>query len=242
MPGLRPPKEDLIKQLPLKTEQKVLRVTIGFTLLASLILIVAIATDYWLILTVIGKPHTMKTGNLLLGSHSGLWRSCLDIQEIDSTDTITNCTNLFDLIEDAEKAKKQKETITGGPGLLLAYAKSYVGVAFVSLLFLVLAHIFAIWAQKNQRYVIKRIAAVLLAITAVCVLVSIQVLENSTESKEQYTEKIERLESRSLAHSYGFSYVLAWIPVVVFAAAALVFLLTSKKRVGQEIDGDVIVM
>ena len=42
--------------------------------------------------------------------------------------------------------------------------------------------------------------------------------------------------------SYGFSYVLAWIPVVVFAAAALVFLLTSKKRVGQEIDGDVIVM
>ena len=57
MPGLRPPKEDLIKQLPLETERKVLRITIGFTLLASLILIIAIATDYWLILTGLYLRH-----------------------------------------------------------------------------------------------------------------------------------------------------------------------------------------
>jgi len=240
MPGLRPPKEDLIKQLPLETERKVLRITIAFTLLASLILIIALATDYWLILTVHGKPHTMKTGNELLGSHSGLWRSCLDIKVADSEETITNCTNLFDLIEDAEKAKKQKNTISGGPGVLLAYAKSYIAFAFVSLIFLVLAHVFAVWAQKNQRYTIKRITAVLMAITAICVLVSIQVLENSTETKAQYTEKIEHLESHGVTRSFGFSYGLAWVPVVVFAAGALVFLLTSKKRMGHDIDAGVI--
>jgi len=230
--------------LPIETERKVLTVTIGFTLLASLILIVAISTDYWLILSVIGKPHTMKTGNLLLGSHSGLWRSCLDIQVVDpesdsdSAPTITNCTNLFDLIENAEKAKKQRETISGGPHLVLDYAKSYVATAFVSLVFLVLSHVFAFWARQNQRYVIKRITAALLVITAVCVFISIQVLENSTESKEQYTSKIEKLEGHALDHSYGFSYVLAWIPVVIFALGGLVFLVTSKKRVGQDIDAD----
>jgi len=240
--GIRPPKEDLIKVLPLKTEQKVLRVTIGLTLLATLILVIALATDYWLILTVIGKPHKMANGNLLVGSHSGLWRACLDIEEAETKAAITNCTNLFDLMEDADKAKKQKETITGGPGVVLAYAKSYIAMSFIALVFLVLALLFAFWAQQNQRYVIKRITAVLLIITAICVFVSIQVLENSTESKEQYTGKIERLAPHNITHRYGFSYVLAWIPVVFFAVAALVFLLTSKKRVGNEVDGEVIVM
>lgn len=244
MPGLRPPKEDLIKQLPLETERKVLRITIGFTLLASLILIIAIATDYWLILTVLGKPHTMQSGNKLLGSHSGLWRSCLDIKVVDESgdgsEIISNCTNLFDLIEDAEKAKKQKNTISGGPGVLLAYAKSYVAFAFVSLFFLLLAHIFAIWAQANMRYVIKRTTACLMAITSICVLVAIQVLENSTETKEQYTKKIEHLDKQMLSRSYGFSYVMAWIPVVVFLGGALVFLITSKKRMGHDIDADIV--
>ena len=60
----------------------------------------------------VGKTHTMKTGNELLGSHSGLWRTCLDIEvvrgsEEESGEIISNCTNLFDLMEDAEKAKKQ---------------------------------------------------------------------------------------------------------------------------------------
>ena len=57
MPGVRPPKEDIIKQLPIETERKVLRVTIGFTLLATLILIIALATDYWLILTGLFNTH-----------------------------------------------------------------------------------------------------------------------------------------------------------------------------------------
>jgi len=177
---------------------------------------------------------------LLLGSHSGLWRSCLEIRVPDSEETFNNCTNIFDLMEDADKAKKQKNTISGGPHLLLAYAKSYVAFAIVALFFIALSHTFGFWAAKNQRYVIKRVAAALMAITAACVLVAIQVLENSTESKEQYTEKIEHLEARSLSHSFGFSYVLAWIPVAVFAVAALVFLVTSKKRVGTDLDADVI--
>lgn len=243
MPGLRPPKEEILPQLTLETERKVLRVTIGFTVLATLFLIIALATDNWLILTVLDHPHTMKSGNQLLGSHSGLWRSCLDIQLVtdgQKGEIVANCSNLFDLIEDAEKAKTQRTTLSGGPGVLLAYAKSYVAFAFISLVFVVLAHLFAIWAQANQRYVIKRITAVLLAIAAICVLISIQVLENSTETKEQYTEKIEHLENHGLSHSYGFSYGLAWIPVVVFFAGGLVFLLTSKKRQGHDIDGDVI--
>jgi len=246
MPGVRPPKEDIIKQLPIETERKVLRVTIGFNLLATLILIIALATDYWLILTVIGKTHTMKTGNELLGSHSGLWRTCLDIEvvrgsEEESGEIISNCTNLFDLMEDAEKAKKQKNTISGGPGVLLDYAKSYVAFSFVALFFVILAHAFAFWAQANQRYVIKRVTAVLFAITAICVLVSIQVLENSTQSKENYTKNIERLDKDMLEHSFGFSYVLAWIPVAVFAGAALVFLFTSKKRMGHDIDANIVI-
>jgi len=240
MPGLRPPKEDLIKLLPIETERKVLRATIVLTLIATLILVVAFATDYWLILTVIGKPHTMASGNLLLGSHSGLWRTCLDIKNNDTGELFSNCTNLFDLIEDAEKASVQKETISGGPQILLAYAKSYIAFAFCSILFLVLSLLFASWAQQNQRYVIKRIAAVMFAITAICILISIQVIENSTESKEQYTEKIERLEHHSLAHSFGYSWVLAWVPFAVFILAALVFALTSKKRVGEAIDSDII--
>jgi len=245
MPGLRPPKEDLIPQLPIETEQKVLKATVVLTILGTLFLIIALATDYWLILSVIGEPHVMKTGNLLLGSHSGLWRSCLDIQYANSTDTFSNCTNLFDLMEDAEKAKKQHSTIAGGPGVLLAYAKSYVAFAFVSLVFVVLALLFSGWATKNQRYVIKRIAAVMWAITAICVLISIQVLENSTETKESYTEKIEHLEAHSLNHrlfqpSFGFSWALAWVPFAVYCLATLVFLLTSKKRMGTDIDGDVI--
>jgi len=237
--GMRPPKEDILPTISLEAERKVLLGTLGMTLIASLILIIALATDSWLILTVTGKPHTMKTGNLLVGSHSGLWRNCLEIKVVGTEETFNNCTNVFDLIDDEDKATRQKNTIAGGPGLQLAYAKSYVAFAIVSLMFVVLSHLFGFWAAKNQRYVIKRVTAALMAITAACVLVCIQVLENSTESKEQYTAKIERLEAHSLSHSFGFSYVLAWIPVAVFAVAAVVFLLTSKKRVGTDIDADV---
>ena len=51
MPGLRPPKEDLIPQLPIETEQKVLKATVALTILGTLFLIIALATDYWLILS-----------------------------------------------------------------------------------------------------------------------------------------------------------------------------------------------
>jgi len=238
MPGLRPPKEDIIKVLPLETEKKVLRATIIGTLLATLLIVISYATDYWLVLNVL-KSHQMKSGNILLGSHSGLWRTCLDIKVNDTNDVISNCSNLFDLIEDVKKAKTQQNTIAGGPGVLLAYAKSYIAFAFISLIFVLLGHVFAVWAQSSQRYTVKRIAAVLFGLTAICILVAIQVLENSTESEEEYTEKIGQLTESDLEPSYGFSYVLAWISFAMFLIAALVFLITSKKRIGSSVDSDV---
>ena len=41
--------------------------------------------------------------------------------------------------------------------------------------------------------------------------------------------------------SFGFSWALAWVPFAVYCLATLVFLLTSKKRMGTDIDADVVI-
>jgi len=234
MPGLRPPKEDLIPQLPIETEQKVLKATVALTILGTLFLIIALATDYWLILSVIGEPHVMKTGNLLLGSHSGLWRSCLDIQYANSTDTFSNCTNLFDLMEDAEKAKKQANTVEGGPSWNLELAKSSVVFALISLVLIVLVHVFAYFGVREGRFTWKRLTGILSLMTAVCVLVLIQITSNSAETKEEYAEKVQGLEDEMIQASFGSSWIISWIVLIFYSIAGVTFLLCSKKRLQLE--------
>jgi len=242
MPGLRPPKEDLIPVLPLETEKKILKVTIVVTALASLLTVIAVATDYWLILTVIGAPHEGPGGRLITGSHSGLWRTCLDIIDKNSKEPLYNCTSLFDLMGDADFAKKQENTVSGGPAMQLDYAKTSMAFALVTLVFMALTHVFAVCAVRANQYMWKRITAVLDFITAVCVLICIQIVENSAESKEDYAKKVQGLVVDKLDSSFGFCYVVMWIVFVCYVLAGIAFLLLSKKRhwgpTGAVVDSD----
>ena len=67
---------------PLSTEQKVLYGLTGLTVVGILLLMVSLATDYWVILEIPSGSYRNSTQSYVIRHHSGLWRICRN--EIDN--------------------------------------------------------------------------------------------------------------------------------------------------------------
>ena len=75
-------RQDTYKMEKIKKEQdqikrqRIMYVTTAFTVLGILILLVAISTDYWVILKIPGGIYRNSTQGFVFQHHSGLWRIC----------------------------------------------------------------------------------------------------------------------------------------------------------------------
>lgn len=86
---------------------------------------------------------------------------------------------------------------------------------------------FAFYSFKERRYMFKRLTAFLHILSAICTLISIEVMVSSVSYERAHLPARHPAEAIS---QFGFSFVLACTACAAFFAAGLIFLAFSGKR------------
>jgi len=163
--------------------------------------VVALATPYWLVFT------PAKPGRLLW-AHSGIWQKC-DLVDGEPTPSGLrwHCWDTLRLVLPGNAVSD-----------LLRAEVSLVGV---TVLLTMAALGFSCYSISHPRFTFRRLAAVLHLLTAVSTIAVIQLVDTSQELHAAG-------EGDTLL--YGYSYLLAWTSFLISLAAALTFLVASRKR------------
>ena len=66
-------------------------------------------------------------------------------------------------------------------------------------------------------------------LTAVCILVSAEVMHNSVKYE---SENLQMRHPEGAHYQFGYSFFLAWIVFAIFLVVTIVFLVFSRKRKG----------
>ena len=106
-------------------------------------------------------------------------------------------------------------------------------VVIMVLLLISLSCAFSIYSLYHPRYMFKRVAGGLHALTAIMIIVLIEGLVKSEGHRQQHHEEFEslRLEvADNFQHYYGYSYLMAWITFIISILAFVAFFFLSKKR------------
>ncbi|RUS73715.1 hypothetical protein EGW08_018521, partial [Elysia chlorotica] len=115
----------------------------------------------------------------------------------------------------------------------LDYTRSAIAFTIIALVIMVIGHLFAFYALRRPRYIIKRLVALLHFMSAACILVLNEVfVKTANHEKDNYDKDLN-----DSSFSYGYSYVFSWIVFVIFVLAGLTFLFTSHKKKAEYADG-----
>ena len=100
--------------------------------------------------------------------------------------------------------------------------RSELSLSGVAVLLTLAAGVFSWYSINHPKYVYRRLAAVLHLLTAVCVLIVIQLVEGGASLVMKQSDGDSLL--------YGYSYLLAWCCFLISLSASGVFMLASRKR------------
>uniref|UniRef100_A0A914WIR8 Uncharacterized protein n=1 Tax=Plectus sambesii TaxID=2011161 RepID=A0A914WIR8_9BILA len=189
-------------------------VTLG-TVLATVAFMVALATPNWAIIDFTNKE--MEHVHVQLGVW-GEWR------------TISN---------DSVKTVEWIPHFPEPPGEVLRlanwdlnhYYRAQAAFGVISLILMVANNCLAVWTFQHHRYMYKRLVACLFAFTAMCIVVTIEVLSSSVN--EWNTAAVAATDfDYSAVRSFGYSTAIAWFVFSMLIAAAIVFAFSSNKQKG----------
>ncbi|CAC5418566.1 unnamed protein product [Mytilus coruscus] len=188
----------------LEWEKKLLLGTTAGTVFAFLIQVVALGTNHWL---------TYEIPN-------GLYNSPKNSKGERIYQETCSDHNLFptemELYHDHSLDMK-----------ILDYMRTGTAFGIIAVTVMVIGHMFAFYALRRPRYIVKRLTALIHFMTAACVLVENEVFIRRTEYAKT---KLPLRLPKEADHSYGYSFVLSWICFVIFLGAGCVFLFSSHKR------------
>ncbi|KAL5017936.1 hypothetical protein ScPMuIL_003658 [Solemya velum] len=209
-----------------RMEKRILLATTVCTLIAYVLQIIAVCTNEWLISDIPGGLFRNVTGDYLIQIYGGLWRKCFVTMHnkpgssSDSEDTACSAHQFFPSDDEVLLDKTIDHQI-------LDYIRTGSAFGIISLVLMLIGHVFAVYTLKRPRYIIKRLTALLHIMTAVCVLVLNEVFIRTTEYS---TSKLPGSRVKNAKLSYGYSFALSWLVFVVYVLAGIVFLLMSHKK------------
>jgi len=210
----------------LSTEKRVLYGAFLATIIGTVIMLISVSTDHWVELKIPSGYYRNATGGYVQGHHSGLWRICRHEVKNSSVPVIHReyCVLL--------KLFPSREMVLNDPEVdmhILNYSRTETAFAVIALGLMCLGFVFSFYAIKEPRYMFKRLAAGMHGMTAVCIVVSAEVMSNSVEYE---SEHLTSRHPEGSHYEFGYSYVLVWIAFVIYLLVTLLFLVYSRKRKG----------
>ncbi|XP_055346714.1 transmembrane protein 114-like [Paramacrobiotus metropolitanus] len=209
----------------LSFERKCLLAATSATVIGLILMIVAVTTDYWLIVTNPGGAYLSHDKLFRMSSHSGIWRICnIDFRNETYPYRIdTQCKRHMLFPSELEAMQNQHEFDTNS----LDYTRSEVAFSTIALILMIFGQGFAFYSFKERRYMFKRLTGFLHILSAVCCLICIEVLVSSVTYEKQHLPT--RHPATAVSH-FGFSFVLACVACAAYFAAGIIFLVFSRKK------------
>ncbi|XP_064626605.1 transmembrane protein 114-like [Lineus longissimus] len=206
-------------------EKRVLSGAAGASGFAFLLMLISVATDYWMVLKVPSGFYRNVTKQYLIGANSGLWRLCrTEVKNLtESGGKILRYCESLDMFPTNHNLSNHPEVDSG----YLDYRRTCSAFAIIGLVLMVMGIFFAFYSMREVRYMFKRLTSFIFFMSALCVLVCIEVLMSSM------TYAAAKLPSRIPKGSnltYGFSFVFAWLAFIAYLAAGVVFLAYGRKK------------
>jgi len=209
-------------------ERRIVVAVTFFTCIASLIWLVALFTDYWVLVkleewqrgnngtAVMTSPITTFEGN------SGLWSGCVQRISPAVNHSTVDCSshNLDGYLQEVQLSSSIAKTI-------IDYRRTVVALTALSLLIVSMAVIFSCYTFHNSRYTFKRLAAAIHFLSAATMVVLIEVVSGGVAYAHHH---ILSLHPKDSVWRHGYSYYLAWAVFVQFLLSGCVFLFYSRKR------------
>jgi ABC-type glycerol-3-phosphate transport system permease component len=212
--------------------QRVLYAAFGLGLLATLLLLIAICTDFWVQVTYAHSEHRTdaeRGGNFYkTGHYHGLWRICR--QEYVNTSDVKPHDRLFCR---TMYFFEQPVNVTFGvyDYEIMHYRRSSASISLIGLVLSIIAHAFTWYSMAQLRYMFKRLAATLHLIAAACCWVTVEVFKRSMDYEKEHLNMIVPAHS---VVDFGFSYALTWVAMIFFILVCLAIFACSAKRKGRK--------
>lgn len=188
------------------------------TLMGIIIFVIAILSPNWATIDFVN--HRTEHVSVLLGVW-GEWRS-------------TNTSEKSEWISHFPEPASDRYLRLAGV-YLKHYYRAQAAFAIIAIILMISSNFLAIYTFTHHRYMYKRLVAVLFLITAMCIVVTIEVLTNSIN--EWNLEVVERSFRKgnwdySAGLKNGYPIWLAWSVVVIYTLACFVFVHASHKQKG----------
>lgn len=204
--------------------------TIG-VMIALVLWIVAVSTDFWFHVT---APDDLVYQNFTKGffvrSHSGLWTICKYIIYNETNGPIVKICHNHRLFPSSDQVASNPEV----DPTILDYTRTETAFAIITFCLIFMGLGFSIYTFKEQRYMFKRLAGGVHFITAAAILVVIEVVVNSVQYEEQF---LNARHPKGAQWSYGYSFIVACFTFIIMLLAGAVFLICSRKRKGDRATG-----
>ncbi|XP_046654482.1 uncharacterized protein LOC124348344 [Daphnia pulicaria] len=211
------------RQKELMRERRILIFITFLCFLASILWIVSLSTDFWIIVDSVPKNNTNSTG--VLKSHLGVWRGCITNrqQRFNESAAATDGCSYHNLEQDDHELRAKPSVAR----TIIDYRRTIVALAGLSLLCHIMSISFSMYTFRNPRYTFKRLAGCMHLITAATTFVLIEVVSNGADFSRAHLLSI--FPEASVWY-HGFSFYLAWYVCFQYGVAGLTFLICSRKR------------
>ncbi|XP_051851217.1 voltage-dependent calcium channel gamma-1 subunit [Antechinus flavipes] len=210
------------------TEVKALKVrlTLCFILVGVCLLMAAVVTDYWAVLS----PRVEQYNATCEVAHFGLWRLCTKRIYMSNTNDKScgpinlpgeqNCSYFrhFNPGESSEifEVTTQKE-----------YSISAAAISIFSIGFTIMGTIFILLSFRKKRDYLLKPAALFYAFSGLCIIVSVEVMRQSVK------RMIDSEETVWIEYYYSWSFACACTSFVLLFICGIALLLISLPRMPQ---------
>ncbi|KAM9002661.1 voltage-dependent calcium channel gamma-1 subunit [Sarcophilus harrisii] len=210
------------------TEVKALKVrlTLCFILVGVCLLMAAVVTDYWAVLS----PRVEQYNATCEIAHFGLWRLCTKRIYMSNTNDKScgpinlpgeqNCSYFrhFNPGESSEifEVTTQKE-----------YSISAAAISIFSIGFTIMGTIFILLSFRKKRDYLLKPAALFYAFSGLCIIVSVEVMRQSVK------RMIDSEETVWIEYYYSWSFACACTSFILLFICGIALLLISLPRMPQ---------
>ncbi|KAL7669144.1 hypothetical protein ACOME3_009811 [Neoechinorhynchus agilis] len=203
-----------------KLRPKIIATALAMTPIAAFLLLLSFAVDRWIVVTFPGRFYDQYLKRHVYQAFFGALSFC-HVESVRATDKGYKVCNFY-WLKGAGKDPFIDHTI-------IACRKAEIAFATILFALISISFAFGIYSTKAHRYMFKRLTGVLYFVTAICVLVCMELVNNMVRHSRDLNL---RSYPETSTHYNGISTVFAWIAFTILILCSLMFLFCSSKLKG----------